>query len=129
MARNYWKGKILRVVSSIRQPTDYPWSKIKPRLKNWGFLVLNGVKLLYKVYVLYSETFEKIYIGQTIDIQGRLAEHNVGLSTYTKKFIPWKLVYTETLATRAESLKREKQLKTSRGRSFIWREIIGKEKY
>jgi putative endonuclease len=98
-------------------------------LKNWGFLVLNGVKLLYKVYVLYSETFEKIYIGQTIDIQGRLAEHNVGLSTYTKKFIPWKLVYTETLATRAEALKREKQLKTSRGRSFIWREIIGKEKY
>jgi hypothetical protein len=29
MARNYWKGINIK---SSSQPTDYPWSKIKPRL-------------------------------------------------------------------------------------------------
>ena len=84
---------------------------------------------MYFVYVLYSRKHDKIYVGQTVDLDVRLTEHNSGLSTYTKRYVPWELVHTESFKTRADSLKREKQLKTSRGRSFIWKEIIGKEKY
>ena len=64
-----------------------------------------------------------------MDLCIRLAEHNDGLSSYTKKYTPWTLVYSEKVDTRSEALIREKQLKSSRGRSYIWKEIIGKEKY
>jgi putative endonuclease len=78
---------------------------------------------MYYVYVLYSSKFNKIYIGQTTDLANRLQEHNTeGLSSnsYTKKFKPWEIVYTEEFPTRGEALIREKQLKSQKGREFIW---------
>jgi len=39
---------------------------------------------------------------------------------YTKKYRPWKVVYTEELNTKTEAMKREKQLKSAKGREFIW---------
>ncbi|WP_337866708.1 GIY-YIG nuclease family protein, partial [Ignavibacterium sp.] len=50
---------------------------------------------MYTVYVLYSIDFNKIYIGQTEEVQRRLFEHNNGLlSSYTKRYKPWQIVYT-----------------------------------
>ncbi len=80
---------------------------------------------MFKVYVLYSERYDKIYIGQTQDIQNRMLWHNeLSEKGYTIKYRPWKVVYTEDFETRTEALRREKQLKTGRGRRFIWEEII-----
>jgi putative endonuclease len=45
------------------------------------------------------------------------------VNTYTSKFRPWELIYFETFATRAEAMKREKQLKTSQGRAFAWQKV------
>jgi putative endonuclease len=84
---------------------------------------------MFWVYVIYSKKFDKIYIGQTIDLNLRIEEHNGGLSKHTNKFKPWDLVYSEHVENRTLALKRERQLKSSRGRSFIWKDIIGKEKY
>lgn len=76
---------------------------------------------MYTVYVLYSKNCNKIYIGQTADIERRLFEHNNGLlSYYTKRYIPWQIIYTEDYPARNEALKREKQLKSQKGREFIW---------
>jgi putative endonuclease len=76
---------------------------------------------MFTVYVIYSVKFNKIYIGQTSDLERRLSEHNnASLSIYTKKFIPWEVVYSENYNSRSEALIREKQLKSSRGRAFIW---------
>jgi putative endonuclease len=75
---------------------------------------------MYYVYALYSNKFNKIYIGQTCDLENRLSEHNSGLSFYTKQFIPWEIIYTEEYQTRGEAMKREKQLKSQKGREFIW---------
>ncbi len=76
---------------------------------------------MYTVYVLYSKNYSKIYIGQTADIERRLFEHNNGLlSYYTKRYIPWQIIYTEDYPARNEALKREKQLKSQKGREFIW---------
>ncbi len=75
-------------------------------------------------YILYSEKHQKIYIGQTSDITNRLEYHNqIGESTYTSKYRPWALIYLETFATRAEAMKREKQLKTAQGRVFAWQKV------
>ena len=75
---------------------------------------------MFYVYAIYSSKFNKIYIGQTCDLTNRLIEHNSGKSFYTKRFIPWEIIYTEEFETRGEAMKREKQLKSQKGREFVW---------
>ncbi|MEI6765676.1 MAG: GIY-YIG nuclease family protein [Bacteroidota bacterium] len=76
---------------------------------------------MFTVYVLFSEIYRKIYIGQTSDLSTRLQYHNeLSDDGWTKKYLPWVLLYSESCASRTEALKREKQLKTSRGRAFVW---------
>jgi putative endonuclease len=76
---------------------------------------------MFTLYVLYSEKFNKIYIGQTSDMEMRLNYHNIqAIKGYTVKYRPWIILYTETFSSRSEVMKREKQLKSSRGRNFIW---------
>ncbi|WP_430438940.1 hypothetical protein [Marinifilum caeruleilacunae] len=41
------------------------------------------------------------------------------------RYRPWEILYTESFHTKQESMKREKQLKSHQGRSFI-RELIKK---
>lgn len=79
---------------------------------------------MYFTYVIYSKANNKIYVGQTNNLKLRLNEHNKGLSKYTSKYIPWELIYYEKFATRAEAMKREKELKTHRGRDFIREELL-----
>ncbi len=79
---------------------------------------------MFTVYSILSESTNKIYIGQTIDLETRLVQHNDCDENHLGKFTkqnkgPWKLVYKEEHKTRAEALKREKQLKSFRGREFI----------
>jgi putative endonuclease len=51
---------------------------------------------MYTVYVLYSKSTNKIYIGFTSDIEQRLISHNhPGNKGWTRKFYPWILVYSE----------------------------------
>ena len=79
---------------------------------------------MYYVYVVRSESTGKIYVGQTNNIEKRLQRHNkilkVKKTNYTyKNKGPWALVYEEKLFDRKTALKREKQLKSARGREFI----------
>ena len=75
---------------------------------------------MYLVYALYSVNFDKIYIGFSSDPEKRLLSHNDERNTgWTSKYRPWEIIYTEEFENKTEALKREKQLKTSRGRSFI----------
>jgi putative endonuclease len=80
---------------------------------------------MYAVYVLYSPKHEKIYIGFTANLEARLLSHNVlGTTGWTIKFRPWNLVHVEEYGTKAEALKREKQLKTASGREWIWSYVV-----
>ena len=78
---------------------------------------------MFYVYVIESESTDKIYIGQTSDLEKRLKQHNDpcnDFSEYTKKNKgPWKLLYKEEVETRVDALKREKFLKSGQGRNFI----------
>lgn len=58
------------------------------------------------------------------DLKKRLLRHNGLLKTKKKSFTyknkgTWKVVYTETFDKITEATKREKELKSSRGRNFI----------
>jgi len=75
---------------------------------------------MYFTYVLYSEKFNRIYIGYSANPQKRLTIHNSDENTgWTRRYQPWVILYFEKYETKTEALKREKQLKTSRGRAFI----------
>jgi len=78
---------------------------------------------MFYVYVIKSETSDKTYIGQTSDLEKRLKQHNDpgnNFSKYTKQNKgPWKLVYKEEVATRSEALRREKFLKSGKGRELL----------
>ncbi len=82
---------------------------------------------MFTVYVLYSPTFNKIYIGYTSDLEARILSHNVlAVKGYTLKFRPWEIIHTEFFETKLEAMKREKELKNANGRKFIWSLIENK---
>ncbi|MDD8017635.1 MAG: GIY-YIG nuclease family protein [Bacteroidota bacterium] len=74
---------------------------------------------MYSVYVLYSPTFHQVYTGQTQNVILRLNRHNKRLVLSTKRYCPWELVYTEEYKTRSEAMKREKFLKSGKGRDYL----------
>jgi len=75
---------------------------------------------MFTVYVLHSKLFDKIYIGFTSNLVQRLLSHNeLGKKGWTISFRPWTLIYKEELNLKSEAMKREKQLKTAAGRTFI----------
>jgi len=80
----------------------------------------------YFTYVLKSDLDGKLYKGHTSNINKRLAEHNAGKTKSTKGYRPWKLVYFEKFKTKAESIQREKYLKTGSGREFLKQKINSK---
>ena len=78
----------------------------------------------YFTYVIYSDKFQKIYIGFTKNLEQRLVDHNVrARKGYTMKFRPWRIVYSEEFETEKEARIREKQLKSAKGREFIHKMI------
>lgn len=77
----------------------------------------------YYTYILQSDKDGSFYIGQTENLEERLEKHNLGLSKYTSKKIPWKIVFFEEFETRKEAISRERFLKKQRNRSFYKRLI------
>lgn len=78
----------------------------------------------YTVYVLKSQIEKKSYVGFTSDIRKRLEEHNSGKSYFTKRFLPWKVVYTEEIDNYQDARKRERYLKSASGRRIVLKKIF-----
>ena len=77
--------------------------------------------MIFSVYILFSPSHNKIYIGYTSDLEKRLLSHNLlAHKGYTVRYRPWVLIHTEVFNTKLEAMKREKELKSGRGRKFIW---------
>ena len=77
----------------------------------------------YIVYVLISASTARRYVGQTDDLERRISEHN-SRDHNPRKFTsrnkgPWSLVHSESFATRAEAMAREKWLKSGAGREWL----------
>jgi len=81
---------------------------------------------MFYTCVIQSINTGILYKGFTTDLEKRLDEHNTGLSNFTSKLIPWKLVLFEEHATKKEALKREKWYKTGVGRDWIKQQLENK---
>jgi len=69
----------------------------------------------YTVYILYSKSSDKLYYGQTNNLDERLDRHAKSEVPATKFGIPWELLYHSIHASRAESMKEEKKWKNDHG--------------
>ena len=78
---------------------------------------------MYYLYILYSPTVRKFYIGITSDIEQRIRYHNSGRSPYTRSKGPWHLVYAEAHETRNRALQREREVKDWKSSRRITREF------
>jgi len=53
-----------------------------------------------------------------------LSHNQLGKKGFTCRYRPWKLIHTETFSSKQQAMKREKELKSSRGRNYIRTQII-----
>jgi putative endonuclease len=76
---------------------------------------------MYYVYILYSESADHYYIGQTNNLNARIQKHNKGAIGYTRYGRPWKVLWCTGKGTRKEAILLERKLKNlSRDRLGIF---------
>ena len=74
---------------------------------------------MFFVYILQSQTSGRFYIGYSEFPERRLTEHNSGKVKSTRPFRPWIKVHTESFASEAEAIRREKSIKAMKSRIYI----------
>ena len=78
---------------------------------------------MYYVYILLSLKDNNLYTGFTRDLRKRIEYHNAGKSIATKGRLPVKLIYYESYCNEKDARKREKFLKSGRGREIIKKQL------
>jgi putative endonuclease len=78
------------------------------------------------VYILYSQSKDRYYIGYTHNPDERLVEHNLGATPSTRSGRLWKLVYEEECEDKTSAIKRENLIKRMKSRKYIERLIKSK---
>ncbi|SHH53778.1 GIY-YIG nuclease family protein [Flavobacterium defluvii] len=73
----------------------------------------------YIVYILFSESKNKFYIGFTSNLEERLIRHNQKSKGFTGNVSDWKVVYTEKYETKELAHHRELQIKSWKSRIKI----------
>ena len=76
---------------------------------------------MYYVYILWSDSAQKFYIGSTEDITKRLDQHNQGvLCKWTSTRGPWQLAWSEECSNITEARKLERWLKRQKSGNGFW---------
>ena len=89
---------------------------------------------MHYTYVLYSEKDGEWYTGATSDLKARVHEHVEGGVRSTERRRPLTLAYYEGCLNREDAFRRERYLKTGRGKRFLrqrlaeWRASISQDK-
>ena len=80
---------------------------------------------MYYIYILYSESHDRYYVGHTNDVNRRLGEHNTNpRMTYTHKFGPWVLKASFPVnENKGDAMKIERYIKRLKSRKIIERLI------
>lgn len=73
----------------------------------------------YYVYIIKSINYNFTYIGYSQDLKKRFQMHNSKMVASTKPYAPFDLIHYEAYRGMKDAKRREKYLKTSRGRTTI----------
>ena len=63
------------------------------------------------VYIIYSHTLKKCYVGHAKDVEKRLVQHNSGKGNFTSKGVPWILIIQINCINRSEAVLLELKVK------------------
>ena len=76
---------------------------------------------MHWVYILYSERLDRYYIGETIDLNNRLNEHNTGFykNSFTSKTNDWTLFVNIACDDVFQAKKIEKHIKKMKSKTYI----------
>jgi putative endonuclease len=83
---------------------------------------------MYYVYILHIKKTGRYYTGQTQNLAKRLQKHTRGETKSIKNRGEVELVYIERYSTRAEAMKREKQIKSFKGGMAFKRLLADQDK-
>jgi putative endonuclease len=79
----------------------------------------------YKVYILFSTIKNRYYVGYSgDDLSERIRKHNSNHKGFTGNTGDWIPVYQELYRTKAEAMKREREIKNWKSRKLI-EKLIG----
>ncbi len=78
---------------------------------------------MFYIYILRSKLDNKFYTGYTSNLEKRLKEHESGNVQSTKSRLPVELIYYEAYQHKENALKREKFLKTTKGKMQLRKQI------
>ena len=67
--------------------------------------------MVYYVYIIYSESLDLFYKGQTSDLTDRMKRHNLKQEQATKNGAPWTIVWSTSKSSRSEAVILEQKLK------------------
>jgi len=79
---------------------------------------------MHTLYVIQSKKDFTFYIGITLNLQRRLAEHNDRKVFSTKHKSPWELIYCESYRSRKDAAAREQKLKQHKNAWYRIKERI-----
>ena len=80
----------------------------------------------YSVYILFSLKLNKYYVGYTSDLETRMTKHLSSHKGYTGQIADWKVVYREQYGSKADAIRREKEIKGWKSRKMIEKLIVSK---
>jgi putative endonuclease len=73
----------------------------------------------FYVYIIYSESHDKYYVGQTNDINDSIKRHNNGSERFTSPYLPWVLKCAIEKPNRGEAMILESKLKNLNRQKLI----------
>lgn len=73
----------------------------------------------YYVYILHNVQKNFIYIGYSESLKARYTYHSLGKVKSTKAYRPLRLIFYEAYTSKKDAKRREKYLKTNKGRTTI----------
>lgn len=74
---------------------------------------------MFYVYVLWSKSHDRLYVGYSSELRNRFQQHNQGISKATKLFRPYELIYYEAFVEKKDAKNREVYLKSGWGRRSL----------
>lgn len=74
---------------------------------------------MHYTYVLQSQEDSRFYTGCTNDLKKRVLDHNSGRVRCTAHRLPLELIYYEACLNRDDAFRRERFLKTGKGKRFL----------
>ena len=80
----------------------------------------------YYLYILQSEVKETFYVGSSDNPKRRELYHNGESKGYTKRYRPWKVVYTLGFESKELAQKAERKVKSWKSKKMIQFLISGK---